>query len=45
MKTGQKNGEIKAGQHRKDHNKRLRTIRVGDPTSTKEFKYPWENPQ
>ena len=44
MKTGQKNGEIKAGQYRKDHNERLRTIRVGDPTSTKEFKYPWENP-
>lgn len=41
-KTGQKNGEIKEGQHRKNHNERLRTIRVGDPTSTKEHKYPWE---
>lgn len=43
QKTGQKNGELKEGQHRKTHNGRLGTIRVGDPTSTKEYKYPWEN--
>ncbi|NQD71421.1 RHS repeat-associated core domain-containing protein [Sphingobacterium shayense] len=41
-KTGQKNGEIKEGQHRKNHRERLRTIRVGNPTSTQSYKYPWE---
>jgi len=30
------------GQHRKNHNERLRTSKVGDPTSTQEYKYPWE---
>ena len=41
-KTGQRNGEIKDGQHRKDHKAetRLRIIRTGDPTSTQEFS--WE---
>lgn len=41
-KTGQKNGEKKEGQHRKNHHERLRTIRDGNPTSTQIYKYPWE---